>query len=806
MRKWDVLCTLGGETHRPRALWVREAASEPTCARLELRSPQPLDLAGALDSMASVAFLADGVPERTMRLRVRAARHLGVRDGLEAYEVELRSSIAFTALIRGVRKFRDISADQIVRNLLADAGVEAHFALAAPLPDLPYSVQYRETTYDFVHRLMEHEGVHYTIEDDDSVRFSDDSRASSDVDGVSVFGLTSGEGALSSDGPTIHAFARGAQVGTDVVTVNDYNWRTPQSSLAASAVDRQNGDRVGQLERYEYLTGYRDPAAGKRLAQLRLEAATWDKRFAEGKGTAVHFRPMRTFGFEHDDGLSFSGTYLLVTVEHRYSFGAQGGRYENDFHAIPTDVRYRPPVVTPAPIIGGTHTARVVGPPGEEIHTDAYGRFKARFHWDREAKNTDEDSRWLRMLQETSSSIALARVGWEVVVGYIGGDPSRPVGLGRLINGQMVPTYAQPAHQNVMTIKTESYPTKAGANEIRLDDTSGAQQIFIKAEHQLVSNVKHDQRETVGRDETHDVKVSLSRATGRDQRYAVGHDLVVNVGATDQLNVRHDRRRTVGASEKVDIEGTLMTTVQANDHEKVGSVRVSLVGGLSAPPKPSVEDSFGSIKSSIKSALPKPKQALSTLASGGKLPSPGAALKSALPSPGSLAAKAKSMLDPSTLIQGSIVRSAKQLFTRKVGAAHVSVAGGAITRSVDKFLSETIGAVRLTKTQDQSIAEMVGETFARTVLGNAVFKAGANFGLSAKTISSNVAGDATYTARQHGSVRSDDLVVEARDRVRIEVGELSIEMTPGAIRLAGDLRLIAKDAVTVGGGPDDITE
>jgi type VI secretion system secreted protein VgrG len=133
---------------------------------------------------------------------------------------------------------------------------------------------------------------------------------------------------------------------------------------------------------------------------------------------------------------------------------ARTAKYENEFFAIPANTPWRPALVTPHPVIQGNHTATVRGPAGEEIHTDVYGRAKVQFHWDRESKSTDEDSRWIRVLQETSSSMVISRVGWEVVVGYIDGDPDRPVGLARNINGKMMPTYGQPDRKNMMTIKT----------------------------------------------------------------------------------------------------------------------------------------------------------------------------------------------------------------------------------------------------------------------------------------------------------------------------------------------------------------
>src|SRR5262249_41621282 len=149
---------------------------------------------------------------------------------------------------------------------------------------------------------------------------------------------------------------------------------------------------------------------------------------------------------------------------------------------IPAEVPFRPARVTPRPSITGCHTAMVRGPAGEEIHTDEHGRFRAQFHWDREAKGTDADSRWIRYLQESQTGVTLARVGWEVTTAYIDGDPDRPIGLARDINGAMPPAYAPVANPNTMTVKTPSSPATGGFNEIKLDDSKGSMLFYMRAE------------------------------------------------------------------------------------------------------------------------------------------------------------------------------------------------------------------------------------------------------------------------------------------------------------------------------------
>jgi type VI secretion system secreted protein VgrG len=296
----------------------------------------------------------------------------------------------------------------------------------------------------------------------------------------------------------------------------------------------------------------------------------------------------RQFDFVHFEAMDFSGTYCLIRLQHTFrSAGGSDskGAYENSFFAIPATTPWRPRLTTPRPIIEGNHTAMVRGPAGEEIHTDAFGRAKVQFHWDREAKGTDEDSRWVRVLQETSASMVLARVGWEVGIGYIDGDPERPIEVSRLINGQMMPTYGQPSRKNMMSIKTESYPGKQGFNELRMDDSQGSMRMDWHAERDLATVVENNKTERVASNYTHLVKNGLDRVVEKNQNMTVGGNETKDVQADYNDNTKKDRSETVGGSETVQFALSGQRNVEGNDSETVGGSRQTSVGipGVSVP-------------------------------------------------------------------------------------------------------------------------------------------------------------------------------------------------------------------------------
>jgi type VI secretion system secreted protein VgrG len=561
---------------------VTEAISALTEAVIEISSREDLELVELLHRDATLVFLLDGFETRRWTLKVGTVAFVGAKGGSLRFRVELHPTLWLMRHTLSTRKFRNQSNKQIISTVLGEHNVTFDWRLTREPEERNYVVQYRETSLDFVLRLLEFEGIYYTFDDAGVMVLADRSSASPTVEGKHDFELIDSAGALTHGELGIHDICRGAQIASGAATVNDFDWKSSKTNL----ISGKTADRDADLEIYDYPTGYRDAAQGALLAQLRLEGLRVPARWYEGKGNVVAFGPARIFDFHGPEGgVDFSGERLLVRVVHTfnnraYMEGDGGELYENAFHAIPRDVPFRPAMVTVQPTVEGCHTAMVRGPSGEEIHTDKFGRWKAQFHWDREAKGTDEDSRWVRMLQETATSMTLARVGWEMHVAYIDGDPDRPVGIARNINGEMVPTYGQPAKKTMMTVKTQTYPsgTGGGYNELRMDDIAGAMRFDIKAERDLVGLVNNDKSEIVGVNQTHTIDARLQHTVDRDQKRNVGANDITTIAGEMQLDVSKNRTKKVGGGESVKIDSTQTASVDGNDTEKVGGSRITKSG------------------------------------------------------------------------------------------------------------------------------------------------------------------------------------------------------------------------------------
>ncbi|MDI1446888.1 type VI secretion system tip protein TssI/VgrG [Polyangium sp. 6x1] len=570
----EVFLSIGDASWTALRVRIEEGMSELGGAWVEVAVGSDLDVEGLLEEPATVVILWDGQEKRRFTMQLARGRFLDEKDGHLHYELELRPSLWFLGLDQNTRKWRDQPAEPIVAKVLGEGAVKHAFRTTRQSASQPYCVQYRETNLAFVSRMLEFEGFYYSFDPDGTMIIGDTSSASPEVLGGAEFELIDAAGALSHGDFGVTSFERGAVVGSGKATVNDHNWKTPALPLLASAT----GAKDTHLEIYDYPVGYRDPGTGEILAKLRVEALCAEKRFVEGTSTVFSFAPARIFSFTHEEGASFSGRYLLVHVEHEYREEGGVAHYENRFRAIPVDVPFRPAVKTERPEIQGNHTVMVRGPVGEEIHTDAYGRAKVQFHWDREAKGTDEDSRWIRMLQEISTSIALARVGWEISVGYIDGDPTRPMGLARQINGQMVPMYNQPSFRNRMTIRSETYPGKQGFNELRMEDSSGSMHMDWHAQKDWKNVIRHDRNETIGNNHTVYIETESSRTVEKNQTVDIGADQTRTIGGDVVGKVELDRTHAIGGNETIDVTSGGDLSVTGNNVENVGGSRITRAG------------------------------------------------------------------------------------------------------------------------------------------------------------------------------------------------------------------------------------
>jgi type VI secretion system secreted protein VgrG len=291
----------------------------------------------------------------------------------------------------------------------------------------------------------------------------------------------------------------------------DYNFETPATNLLTGATTVVKLPANDKYEMYDYPGGYGKKADGDAATKLRMEGEETSFDVVSGAGTCTSFTPGGKFTLKSHDSPSERGKcYVVTKISHSaedrsYTAGAGSGLcYSNTFACIPDAVTFRPARNTPRPIVQGPQTAVVVGKEGEEVNVDKYGRVKVQFYWDRQGKKDENSSCWVRVAEgwagKSWGTMFLPRIGQEVVVDFLDGDPDRPIVTGRAYNAERMPPYELPKNQTRSTIKSRSCKDGGAAhfNELRFEDRKGSEQVFLHAERDMDRRVKNDSREFVG--------------------------------------------------------------------------------------------------------------------------------------------------------------------------------------------------------------------------------------------------------------------------------------------------------------------
>ncbi|XYH96674.1 type VI secretion system Vgr family protein [Sorangium sp. So ce1128] len=553
---------------------VVEALSRPTRASVDILAPADVDWDAQMAAPVSLSVSIDGAAARHFHLVVTGAR---VED-MEGEDrcrvaVDLAHELALLALRADVRMFQEQNAQEIIAAVLDGAGVPADhvsYSLQRKPFQRTYCVQYRETDLAFVSRLAENEGIFYVIHDDDGsthVTFADAQSAFEPIAGESSVRFVSSD----ARGLGVFDFELEARAVPAKATVGDYNFDTPMVDLTVSDGADGHGDH------FEYFTGHRTPAEGQILAKIRNEENQAGETVGTGASNNLAFRAGAWFELEETALPALSTRYLITAVEHRIEVHGGGSSYTNEITVIPWDRPFRPARTAPPPRIPGVHSAVVTGPSGAEIHTEELGRMKGKFFWDRVGKDDDTSSCWMRVGQlPIGGSMALARVGWEMAVAYVGGDPDRPVAVARLYNTEKVSPYGYPAAKTRMAIQTPSSPASGKSNEFRMEDGGGGMELFINASKDYDGQTNNNKTETIGVDEKLQVGEDREVAIGGKETVSIGANESTTVGAAASVAIATDRTKSVGGSETVSIGSGLEMNVGGSDSETTGGSHTTL--------------------------------------------------------------------------------------------------------------------------------------------------------------------------------------------------------------------------------------
>jgi type VI secretion system secreted protein VgrG len=394
---------------------------------------------------------------------------------------------------------------------------------------------------------------------------------------------------------------------TEKIELTDYDFEKPSASLRASVSGKQK-DEV-----YDYPGGYIVKAEGDRYARVRLEQKEAERELARGESNVPAFTCGHKFDLTDHPIRALNKSYHLLRVRHtatmpNYGTGEGTYDYANSFDAIPSAIPYRPPLATPRALMSGTQTAVVVGPAGEEIYVDKFARVKVQFHWDRQGKKDEKSSCWVRVSSVWAGKnwgfIQIPRIGQEVIVDFLEGDPDQPIITGRVYNADQMPPYALPANMTQSGTLTRSSKggTGANANEIRFEDKKGSEQLFIHAEknqdievendethwvghdrtktidHDETTHVKHDRTETVDNDETITIGGNRTESVAKDEGITITGNRNESVGKNESISISGNRTETVGKDEAVSISGKRDVSIAKDDALSVEAARKVQIG------------------------------------------------------------------------------------------------------------------------------------------------------------------------------------------------------------------------------------
>jgi type VI secretion system secreted protein VgrG len=364
---------------------------------------------------------------------------------------------------------------------------------------------------------------------------------------------------------------------TGVWTLNDYNFKEPNKSQLASSVTQSKFANNKNFKHYEY-PGIYDFPSGRELAKLRMEAEEVSINTIMGSSTVISFFAGGLFKVEKHESKDERGDYILTSVTHfaqdaSYFAGEAGSsHYKNDFTCIPADVQYRPAPKHIKPTMRGPQSAVVTGPQGEEIYIDEYGRIKVQFIWDQEGKKDENSSCYLRVMQSWAGNqwgaSFIPRIGHEVIVTFLDGDPDRPIVTGTVYNGANKPVYSSKTQSGIKTRSTKG-GTAANANELRFEDLKGSEQIFIHAEKNLDTEVENDETHSVDHDRTKTVKHDENSTIENDRNKTVNNNQTETIKQNKTITVGKDHSETIDKNMTIYVGADLKESVDGKYLENV---------------------------------------------------------------------------------------------------------------------------------------------------------------------------------------------------------------------------------------------
>ncbi|WCM96066.1 type VI secretion system tip protein VgrG [Acidovorax sp. GBBC 1281] len=601
-----------GEQLQFRQLQGKEAISQLFCFDLDLLSDSKnIDPKALLGKNATVVVETQGGGRRYLDGIVTRFGMQGEDHRYYSYRLRLQPWLWLATRKTDFKIFQNKTAPEIVEEVLGKYGYPLQKKLTRSYRSWDYCVQYGESDCDFVSRLLEHEGAYYYFEHaagQHTLILADDIVAShSPLPGAAVIPFYPPEKAVVADKENIHAWELHQAIHSGRHYNDDYDFQKPRADLS-NMRQTPPGHAHDAHEVYEWPGGYTQFGDGEAYARVRLQSSLTGQSTVRGQSRHRALAPGYTFTLENYPRDDQNQQYLLTGIEYhfkenpRVSAAAPGPKgtpqEEGSFQkftlqAQPTSLPYTPERTTRKPRTTGPQTAVVVGPPGEEIWPDQYGRVKVQFHWDRIGAMNENSSCWVRVSSSWAGSgfgaVFIPRINQEVVVDFLNGDPDYPIITGCVYNADNMPPWALPGNATQSGIKTKS--SKGGAfgagmkdgagdaNAIRFEDKAGAEQLWLHAQKDQLVEVENDEthwvgrdrQKTIDRDETNVIHRDRTETVDRNEDITVHNNRTERVDHDEKISIGDNRREDVGIDETVSIGKNRTKTIGRNEKDKIGN-------------------------------------------------------------------------------------------------------------------------------------------------------------------------------------------------------------------------------------------
>jgi type VI secretion system secreted protein VgrG len=602
-----IATTLGDDAVLLESFSYTEDFSRPYRLTAVVTAPKPADLTieDAIGKVASIRIQRKDKQTRYLGgIVARISQDARVKEK-PRYELTIVPKLWLLSRSADCRVFQKMSVPDIIKKVFSNRGIADALVseLKGSYDPRDFVVQYRETDFNFISRLMEVEGIYYYHRHDKNGKhqmvLADDTACHQPLDGYKELPFRLPGVEVAPD--RVFDWHCEAEIQAERIALAAFDFKAPNvKPKETKSLDYQ---RTCPTEIFDYPVEFHLPDEVKRHARLRSEELAAGATIYLGRTDCRGVCCGGKFTLTDPQGqllTSHRKEYLVVGVScqgtvQEYHSGGGGGASEEfacSFRCVDAKKVFRPARTTPKPVVAGSQTAIVVGPKGEEIYTDKYGRVKLQFHWDRESKADENSSCWVRVSQAWAGTnwgaITIPRIGQEVIVDFLEGDPDRPIVTGRVYNDLAKPPYKLPDNQTRTTLKSLSSKGGGGFNEFRFEDKKGSEEVFIHAEKDFVGYVKNDSTEwikrdlhfTIDRDRFEKVKHDAHKAVDNDEFQKIGKDLHITVGGKAAVDIGGGLSLKITGNDAAEISSDLWRKVTGNVGIKAAGVTIEATSGI----------------------------------------------------------------------------------------------------------------------------------------------------------------------------------------------------------------------------------